>query len=153
MRPSCPQIYSSPCLDLIFSALLEIQPKLSRNAVIYLNSARNPGQFWSTWGYLSLATCQCWQPSSRERFLLSLPSQVQRHSQGAQGCPCRVCTEMCFGAAPCSSVPAMPCHAMPWGMVTGAREQSRAQHTPPEGPTAQESSCPPPAPTANKEMA
>lgn len=57
IRPSCPQIYSSPCLDLIFSALLEIQPKLSKNAVIYLNSARNPGQFWSIWGYLCLATC------------------------------------------------------------------------------------------------
>lgn len=57
MGPFCPEIYSSPCLDLIFSALSEIQPKLSRNAGIYLNSARNPGQFWSTWGYLSLGTC------------------------------------------------------------------------------------------------
>lgn len=143
MRHSCPEIYSSPCLDLIFLALLEIQPKLSRNAGIYLNSARNPGQFWSVWRYLSLATLPRPDSPAHERGFCSPPCPTSiPTSQGAQGCLCSVFTGMCFGAALCSSIPPVPSH---WGWWQELEEQSRAQHTPPEGPTPQENSCPSPA--------
>lgn len=132
MRPSCSQIYCSSFLDLIFSALLE--SKLSRNAVTYLNCARNPEQFWGIWGYLSHATCPVLTAQLIREFLLSLLSHIQPHSHGAQGCPCRVFTGMCFATAP--SLPSHP---------SGDGERSQGStagpaHTP-QGPPPQDTIC------------
>lgn len=127
MRPSCSQIYCSPFLDLIFSALLEIQPKLSRNAVTYLNCARNPEQFWSIWGYLSHATCPVLTASSWESFCCpSCPTssptpKVPRDARAG-------CSQGCALLQPHLS------HPIPVGMVRGARGAQQAQHTPPKSP-------------------
>lgn len=138
MRPSCSQIYSSPFLDLIFSALLEIQPKLSRNAVTYLKCARNPEQFWSIWGYLSMLPAQSWQPSSWESFCCpscptsSTTPKVPRDARAG-------CSQGCALLQPHLS------HPIPVGMVRGARGAEQAQHTPPQGPPPQDTSCSSPA--------
>lgn len=73
----------------------------------------------------------CYLPSpespAHERGFCCPLSHVQPHSQGAQGCPCRVFTGMCSGAAACSSVPPVPSR---WGCREEPGEQSRA-HTHP----------------------
>lgn len=104
MRLSCPQSYSSPCLDLIFS-FLEVQPKLSRNAVIDLNSARNPEQFWSIWGYLSHATCPVLTAQLRREVSVVPPVPHPAPLPRCPGMPVQGVHRDVLWCSPCSSIP------------------------------------------------
>lgn len=152
MRPSCPQIYSSPCLDLILSGLLEIQSKLSRNAVIYLNSARNPWRFWSIWGYLCLATCPALTAQLMREVSVVPPVPHPAPPPRCPGMPVQGVQRFVLWCSPlqqCSS------HSIPswWRWWEEPGEQSRLSTHPLRAPHHRKTAAlyqHPPAPTANQ---
>lgn len=142
IRPSCPQIYSSPCLDQIFSALLEVQPKLSRNAVIYLNSARNQGQFWSIWGYLCLATFPVLTAQLMREVSVVPPVPHPAPLPSCPGMPVQGVDRDVLWSSPVQQHPSRP---IPGGDGERSRGSGAGPSTHPEGSTPQENSSPLPA--------